>query len=70
MQAEYELSPWGEERADLRGALVSAAVRTAAGESNVKLSSWMPKYDRDESSQSEAEMRATLAAAANKIERK
>jgi hypothetical protein len=57
--AEYQLSPWAEERFDLSNAYVAAAVRTAAGEDNVRLGDWMPTFD-EKREQSPEEMRAIL----------
>lgn len=45
MQAEYELSPWDEKRTDMQGAMICAAVRTAAGEKSVTFSDWIYKFD-------------------------
>lgn len=57
--AEYQLSPWAEDRFDLSNAYVAAAVRTAAGESDVKLGDWMPNFDGP-NEQTPEEMRAIL----------
>lgn len=45
LQALYELSPWDEQRSDVQAAMVCAAIRTAMGDKDVKLSDWTYDFD-------------------------
>ena len=46
LQAEYDLSPWGEVRSDVQAAMGCAAMRTSMGDANVDLNDWIYEWDR------------------------
>jgi hypothetical protein len=50
LQAEYDLSPWGEVRGDVQTAMGCAAIRTAMGDKDVSLSDWIYEWDKPEES--------------------
>jgi hypothetical protein len=62
--AYSQIEPWGEERADLRTALickVSADINTPAGKPRAKLEDFMLKFDREKPTQTTDEMIGTAA---------
>ena len=67
--AEEQLSPRGEERDDLRSAMICATVAKSVGAKNVKLEDYQLKFDHEikEVSQDDFEMKAK--AWANAIKR-
>ena len=62
-QAEYQLDPWGDERADLRAGIIActiAHVNRAQGKA-FKPSDFMPEFDkRPKQRQTQAEMIAVM----------
>lgn len=45
--AYYSIAPFGEERADLRSAIVANMVAAAAGSKETKVDDYMPKFGED-----------------------
>lgn len=58
----YQVEPWGEERADLRAGIISAAVRNSMRSKGpaFKVSDFIPKFGPRKSSQSEDEVAARV----------
>jgi hypothetical protein len=50
MQAEYDLSPWGEVRSDVQTAMGCAASLHAMGASSVELNEYIYAWDKPEES--------------------
>jgi hypothetical protein len=62
--AYSQIEPWGEERADLRTALickVSADINTPAGKPRAKLEDFMLKFDQERKAQTTDEMIGAVA---------
>lgn len=62
--AYSQIEPWGEERADLRAALICkvlADINTPAGKQRAKLEDFMLKFDRKPAAQTTEEMIGTVA---------
>lgn len=53
LQAEYQLSPWGEQRSDVQGAMVAAAALHAAGAKQVELKDYIYQWDKPEPSEAD-----------------
>ena len=71
--AEYSIDPWGEERADLRSAIVAMVIANAnrgKGQPAYKVEQFMPKYDRQHKQQTPEQMKALLTVMANTMNRK
>ena len=64
-QAEYELDPWGDERADLRCGIIActiANVNRGKGQRSLKPGDFMPEFDKPiKERQTQAEMIAVMA---------
>jgi len=61
--AYYQMEPFGEERADLRSAIVASVTANAASKRRFKPADFMPRFDRPKP-QSEGSMRQMFQAAA------
>ena len=59
--AYYRLEPWGEERADIRAAIVARTVASQWAKEVPKLQAFMPFLEQEE--QSFAEMKGVLGSA-------
>ena len=62
--AYSQIEPWGEERADLRAALICkvlADINTPKGKQRAKLEDFMLRFDREKSTQTTEEMIGTVA---------
>jgi hypothetical protein len=64
---EENLSPRGEERADLRSAMVSATIARGFGAKNVKLTDFKLNFDSDSRKQSADDIMAGFKTIANVI---
>jgi len=53
MQAEYELSPWGEYRSDVQHAMGAAAVLHSVGAKDVDLNEYIYQFDKPEPTEAE-----------------
>ena len=62
--AYSQVEPWGEERADLRAALICkilADINTPKGKQPMKLTDFLLKFDREKPTQTVDEMIGTVA---------
>ena len=60
--AYYEIEPFGEERADLRNAILAATVARIGGNKNAEVSDFMPTFTKQRKKQTTQEQANLFAA--------